>query len=171
MTTTDASRLRLADVDGTLVTPDKVLTDRAVGAVRRRGEAGILFAITSGRPPRGMSMLIEPLNIATPIAAFNGGLLVNPDMSLVEQRVLPEAPSTGSSCPEADPLCAPIRANTCPHPARSAPAGQHARVAGAACQPGTQAGQDRPSQSVDAFTSTVSLTVRSPRPRKVRVKK
>ncbi len=90
MTATDAIRLLLADVDGTLVTPDKVLTDRAVGAVRRLGEAGILFAITSGRPPRGMSMLIEPLNITTLIAAFNGGLLVNPDMSVVEQRVLPE---------------------------------------------------------------------------------
>ena len=90
MTGADAVRLLLADVDGTLVTPDKVLTDRAVGAVRRLGEAGILFAITSGRPPRGMSMLIEPLDIKTPIAAFNGGLLVNRDMSVVEQRVLRE---------------------------------------------------------------------------------
>jgi Cof subfamily protein (haloacid dehalogenase superfamily) len=83
-------KLVLADVDGTLVTPDKVLTDRAVDAVRKLGEAGILFAITSGRPPRGMSMLIDPLNLSTPIAAFNGGLLVNRDMSVIEQRVLPE---------------------------------------------------------------------------------
>ncbi len=83
-------RLFLADVDGTLVTPDKVLTERAIKAVRELGEAGILFAITSGRPPRGMSMLIEPLQITTPIAAFNGGVLVNPDMSVIEQRVVPE---------------------------------------------------------------------------------
>ena len=83
-------KLLLADVDGTLVTPDKVLTDRAVEAVRRLGEAGILFAVTSGRPPRGMSMLIEPLNLTTPIAAFNGGILVNRDMSVIEQRVVPE---------------------------------------------------------------------------------
>jgi Cof subfamily protein (haloacid dehalogenase superfamily) len=85
-----AIRLLLADVDGTLVTPDKELTDRAVAAVHKLGDAGILFAITSGRPPRGMAMLIEPLDITTPIAAFNGGLLVNRDMSVVEQRVLPE---------------------------------------------------------------------------------
>ena len=83
-------KLLLADVDGTLVTPDKVLTDRAVDAVRRLGEARILFAVTSGRPPRGMSMLIEPLNLTTPIAAFNGGILVNQDMSVIEQRVVPE---------------------------------------------------------------------------------
>jgi Cof subfamily protein (haloacid dehalogenase superfamily) len=80
----------LADVDGTLVTPDKVLTDEAVHAVRRLGEAGILFAITSGRPPRGMAMLVEPLGLTTPIAAFNGGLLVEPDMTVLEQRDLPE---------------------------------------------------------------------------------
>jgi Cof subfamily protein (haloacid dehalogenase superfamily) len=83
-------RLLLADVDGTLVTPDKALTDRAVDAVRRLGAAGILFAVTSGRPPRGMEMLIEPLDLTTPIAAFNGGLLVDRNMSVIEQRVLPE---------------------------------------------------------------------------------
>jgi hypothetical protein len=86
----NAIRLLLADVDGTLVTPDKVLTKRAISAVHSLGDAGILFAITSGRPPRGMSMLIEPLGITTPIAAFNGGLLVSPDMSVIEQREVPE---------------------------------------------------------------------------------
>jgi Cof subfamily protein (haloacid dehalogenase superfamily) len=83
-------RLLLADVDGTLVTQEKVLTDEAIDAVRRLHEANILFAITSGRPPKGMSMLIEPLDLQTPIAAFNGGLLVDRDMTVLEQRVIPE---------------------------------------------------------------------------------
>ena len=83
-------RLLLADVDGTLVTQDKVLTDEAIDAVHRLGEAGILFAITSGRPPRGMAMLIEPLDLQTPIAAFNGGLIVDRDMTVIEQRAIPE---------------------------------------------------------------------------------
>jgi Cof subfamily protein (haloacid dehalogenase superfamily) len=81
--------LLLADVDGTLVTAEKKLTERAIRAVHELHEAGVLFAITSGRPPRGMQMLVEPLKISTPIAAFNGGLLVEPDMSVLEQRVLP----------------------------------------------------------------------------------
>ena len=68
----------LADVDGTLVTQQKILTDRAVAAVARLREHGIEFAVTSGRPPRGMSMLIEPLALTTPISAFNGGLIVRP---------------------------------------------------------------------------------------------
>ena len=50
--------LVLADVDGTLVTANKVLTERANAAVKALHAAGIAFAITSGRPPRGMSMLI-----------------------------------------------------------------------------------------------------------------
>ncbi len=83
-----ALRLLLADVDGTLVTHDKVLTDRARRAVGRLRTAGIEFAITSGRPPRGMQMLIEPLGLTTPIAAFNGGMFIKPDLSVIEQRVL-----------------------------------------------------------------------------------
>jgi Cof subfamily protein (haloacid dehalogenase superfamily) len=86
-----ASRISLvlADVDGTLVTDDKVLTARAAAAVKALHAAGIAFAITSGRPPRGMAMLIDPLELRTPIAAFNGGAFVAPDMSVVEERVLP----------------------------------------------------------------------------------
>ena len=83
-------RLLLSDVDGTLVTMDKVLTDRSIEAVHRLHEAGILFAVTSGRPPRGMSMLVEPLRLVSPLAAFNGGLVVDPDMAVVEQRVIPD---------------------------------------------------------------------------------
>ena len=42
-------RLVVADVDGALVTPDKVLTPRARAAVRRVTSSGITFTITSGR--------------------------------------------------------------------------------------------------------------------------
>lgn len=81
-------RLVLADVDGTLVTQEKALTDRAIAAVRRLREAHIHFAVTSGRPPRGMSMLTGPLELETPMAAFNGGLIVDPDLQVLRQRVV-----------------------------------------------------------------------------------
>lgn len=76
-------KLVLADVDGTLVTNDKRLTDDARAAVADLHRAGIKFAITSGRPPRGMAMLVEPLAIDTPIAGFNGGVMMAPDMKTV----------------------------------------------------------------------------------------
>jgi HAD superfamily hydrolase (TIGR01484 family) len=81
--------LVLADVDGTLVTEQKVLTERAQTAVRALQTAGIRFAITSGRPPRGMAMLFESLHLDTPIAAFNGGLFVESDLTILEQKTVP----------------------------------------------------------------------------------
>jgi Cof subfamily protein (haloacid dehalogenase superfamily) len=91
MTVQHDIRLFLADVDGALVTRDKVLTEAAKAAVRALDRAGVAFAITSGRPPRGMSMLIEPLALRTAIAGFNGGVLVNPDLSVIESHTLDPA--------------------------------------------------------------------------------
>jgi Cof subfamily protein (haloacid dehalogenase superfamily) len=79
----------LADVDGTLVTKAKVLTPRAIQAVKQLQERGVLFAITSGRPPRGMRMLVEPLGMKVPMAAFNGGIILLPDMTVVDERAVP----------------------------------------------------------------------------------
>jgi Cof subfamily protein (haloacid dehalogenase superfamily) len=79
-------RLVIADVDGTLVTQEKVLTPRAIQSVFKLREAGIQFAVTSGRPPRGMAMLIEPLKLDEPIAAFNGGVLIQPDLTTVTRQ-------------------------------------------------------------------------------------
>ncbi len=82
-------RLVIADVDGTLVTQDKILTARAVESVKKLHDAGILFGITSGRPPRGMKMLIEPLEITEPIAGFNGGVVVSPDLTPISKQLIP----------------------------------------------------------------------------------
>ncbi|HWE27807.1 MAG TPA: Cof-type HAD-IIB family hydrolase [Polyangia bacterium] len=83
-------KLLIADVDGTLVTQEKVLTPRAIDAVARLRDAGIAVVLTSGRPPRGMAMLTKPLHLTTPVAAFNGGLVVQPDLvTVVEQHTLP----------------------------------------------------------------------------------
>jgi HAD superfamily hydrolase (TIGR01484 family) len=70
-------RLVLSDVDGTLVTPEKELTPESIEAVNQLNEADILFAVTSGRPPKGLTMLIEPLDLTTPLGGFNGGLITD----------------------------------------------------------------------------------------------
>src|SRR5215469_9913373 len=80
--------LVIADVDGTLVTEEKILTARAQAAVKGLTRGGIRFAITSGRPPRGMAMLFDALELSTPVAGFNGGLFVKSDLSILEQKTL-----------------------------------------------------------------------------------
>jgi Cof subfamily protein (haloacid dehalogenase superfamily) len=79
-------RLVLSDIDGTLVPHDKVLTERSLQAVQRLHDAGIMFAVTSSRPPRGIGMYIEPLHLSTPIAAFNGGMIFERDKRILEEH-------------------------------------------------------------------------------------
>src|SRR5687767_2868293 len=79
----------LADVDGTLITKEKLLTQRAIEAVKQLREHGVVFCITSGRPPRGLRMFVEPLELTIAMAAFNGGIIVRPDLSVIDDRQLP----------------------------------------------------------------------------------
>ena len=76
--------LLVSDVDGTLVTDDKVLTPAAVEAVKSLKAAGIAFTLTSARPPQGLRMLVDPLDLQLPLAGFNGGLIVNRDFNVLE---------------------------------------------------------------------------------------
>ncbi len=82
--------LLIADVDGTLVTSDKLLTPAAIDAARRLGEAGVGFTIVSSRPPRGMAPIVEQLDITLPFAAFNGGSLVTSNLELIKAHRLPQ---------------------------------------------------------------------------------
>ncbi len=71
-------RLVLSDVDGTLLTPDKELTPAAVDAVRALHADGIMFTVTSSRPPQGLAMLFEPLAVDAPThPAANKGTVVD----------------------------------------------------------------------------------------------
>jgi Cof subfamily protein (haloacid dehalogenase superfamily) len=79
----------LADVDGTLVDSQKRITARAETAIQKLSTAGIKFAVTSGRPPRGMKMIVQQVKLSTPLAAFNGGMLVEPEtMKVLVQQTL-----------------------------------------------------------------------------------
>jgi Cof subfamily protein (haloacid dehalogenase superfamily) len=80
--------LVVSDIDGTLLTKDKTLTDAAKAAARRLYDAGIGFTIVSSRPTIGMDFLIEPLSVKLPIGAFNGSSIVDPKMNPVEQHLI-----------------------------------------------------------------------------------
>jgi Cof subfamily protein (haloacid dehalogenase superfamily) len=78
----------ISDVDGTLVTKAKVLTERASEAVAQLKSRGIAFTIVSSRPPRGLQSLIGPLGLVHAVAGFNGGVIVRPDMSVLTQHTI-----------------------------------------------------------------------------------
>ncbi|WP_350646801.1 HAD family hydrolase [Pseudomonas sp. HY13-MNA-CIBAN-0226] len=82
-------RFLLSDMDGTLLLPDHSLSRRTIEAVRSLREAGVLFSLATGRPPKAMLQQIEALGVDLPTAAFNGGTLVNPDGSILVAHYLP----------------------------------------------------------------------------------
>ena len=83
--------LVVSDVDGTLLTRNKTLTDAAKAAVRRLHESGIGFTIVSSRPTLGMGFLVEPLAITLPLGSFNGSSIVDPQMNPIEQHLIPKS--------------------------------------------------------------------------------
>jgi hypothetical protein len=52
----DSIQLFVVDVDGTLLAPEKRLTDRVRDPVRSLRQAGVQLALTSGRPPRPLAL-------------------------------------------------------------------------------------------------------------------
>ncbi|NOJ49965.1 HAD family hydrolase [Bradyrhizobium archetypum] len=80
--------LVVSDVDGTLLTHDKILTESAKAAVRRLHAAGIGFTIVSSRPTIGMGFLVESLSITLPVGAFNGSAIVDAGLRPIEQHLL-----------------------------------------------------------------------------------
>ena len=78
----------ISDVDGTLVTNEKVLTERTRAAAAALRANGILFSLISSRPPRGLRMLIAPLGITAPIVCFNGGMLVTANLAVISAHLL-----------------------------------------------------------------------------------
>ncbi|AWN46093.1 Cof-type HAD-IIB family hydrolase [Methylobacterium terrae] len=82
--------LVVTDVDGTLVTGDKQLTPRAIRAVDALRARGIAFTVASSRPPVGLRPLVAPLGLDLPMGAFNGSTVVRPDLSLIDETLIPE---------------------------------------------------------------------------------
>ena len=81
--------LVVSDVDGTLLTKNKILTDGARAAASKLHAAGIGFTIVSSRPTIGMGFLIDPLAITLPVGAFNGSSIVDPQLQPIEQHLIP----------------------------------------------------------------------------------
>ena len=76
------------DVDGAFV----MMTRNVDGVPRRRTKSCTQmesFSRFSGRPPRGLRMLLEPLGITTPVGSFNGGVLATPDLAVISEHLLP----------------------------------------------------------------------------------
>lgn len=78
----------VSDVDGTLVDPQKDLTERAQEVVRQLRQSGLKFTLISSRPPYGLHSLSNTLELNQPLAAFNGGLFASPEGAILQQHFI-----------------------------------------------------------------------------------
>ena len=89
MTPRTKIQLVVTDVDGTLVTRDKRVTERSHAAIEAMRRQGVHFTIMSARPPSGVRALVEALRLPGPVGAVNGGALIRGDLSVLEKLYLP----------------------------------------------------------------------------------
>ena len=63
------------DVDGTLLSPDEIVTERTRAAVRAAVESGVMFVLATGRPPRWIPPVVEQLGFAPMSVCANGAVV------------------------------------------------------------------------------------------------
>ncbi|MDT8910273.1 HAD family hydrolase [Amycolatopsis sp. PS_44_ISF1] len=66
-----------SDVDGTLLGPAEVVTDRTVSAVGRVQGDGVPFVLCTGRPPRWIAPIAQPLGLTGYAVCANGAVLLD----------------------------------------------------------------------------------------------
>lgn len=83
--------LLVSDVDGTLVTDDKQVTDGAARAAAALRHASVKLSLVSSRPPMGFAALVARLHLKAPLGAFNGGAIIGHDLSIIRSTLVPAA--------------------------------------------------------------------------------
>jgi len=66
------------DLDGTLLRTDKSVSDRTRTAVHAAEDAGLLFVIATGRPPRWIAPVVEELGDRGLVVCANGATVYDP---------------------------------------------------------------------------------------------
>lgn len=92
------------DLDGTLLTDDKIITERTLNAIKQLKKAGHEIVISTGRPYRASQLYYQQLELTTPIVNFNGAYVhhpLNPSWGIFHESLpLEVAKEVISSCRE-----------------------------------------------------------------------
>lgn len=71
-------KLVAIDLDGTVLSDDKVIADSTVELIREAYKRGVAFTIATGRMSRGALRYAEQLGIDIPIITYNGAIIRSP---------------------------------------------------------------------------------------------
>ena len=84
-------KLIATDIDGTLLNPKGIITERSLRAIRAAQENGVTVAIATGRFPENAYILLEDYGLRMPIIGTNGGRIVDENLrELSRHEMAPE---------------------------------------------------------------------------------
>jgi len=85
-------KLVAIDMDGTLLNSERMISEKNIQAIRTAVEKGIIVAICTGRPIKGIEPYIEALGLDIPYMAYNGALIVMGKSGeiIFDQRLTPD---------------------------------------------------------------------------------
>lgn len=88
--------LYATDLDGTLLRPDKSISDSTADALNRLVESGVLFTYATARSYSSASPLLTKLHLTCPAVTFNGVFVIDPrdGMHLAENIFTPDSIKT-----------------------------------------------------------------------------
>ena len=86
-------RLVATDLDGTLLRPDKTISDRTVEAIRRAHEAGLQVVAATGRYPATLAALLMPVGIDYAVASNGAQCYRLSSGDLLFEELLPDVRS------------------------------------------------------------------------------
>ncbi len=70
-------RLIATDMDGTLLTPDNLITDITLTRIKEAQEKGVVFTLSTGRPLQGVKRYVDMLGLDCPIITYNGAVIAH----------------------------------------------------------------------------------------------
>lgn len=71
-------KLIVSDIDGTLLTSDRKLTEENIDAIKKAKKQNIQFTLSTGRAASMIDYYIKTLNIDTPVVTLNGAVVWDP---------------------------------------------------------------------------------------------
>lgn len=83
-------KLIALDMDGTLLTTDKKVSERTKSAIKAAEEKGVKIVLASGRPLIGLNRYLEELELTKDedyVLSFNGGLVQNTNTEEIVSKV------------------------------------------------------------------------------------
>lgn len=87
-------RMVVTDLDGTLLSPEREISQGAVDTIAELKERGVLFTFITGRPPYAVKRFSERVGIEEPIACCNGAVIFEGE-SLLKKHSFPLEPLRG----------------------------------------------------------------------------